>query len=112
MARGDFRLDPSFEGELFRSSEVGLLLGGLADKVARRAQDLSPDDPDTPTSSIANGIVGDVSMTRRGWLGRVNGFDFKTGWFEFGTSRTPARRMLGRALEEIVGPIEKGGPDA
>lgn len=106
MARSDFRLDPRFEGELLRSNEIRVLLEPKVDAVVDRARALAPDDPATPGSSIAKGIQGQVAMTPKGWRGRVNGFDFKTGWFEFGTSRTPARRMLAQAAEEIVGPIE------
>lgn len=111
MARADFRLDPTFEGELFRSNPIRELLEPQVEAVAARARELAPDDPRTPGSSIAKGIEGQVGMRPAGWVGRVNGFDFKTGWFEFGTSRTPARRMLGQALEELVGPVESGGDD-
>ena len=104
---GDFRLDPTFERDLLSSSELGNVILELTEKTADRARELAPDDPNTPGSSVARGIDASVDRTARGWIGRVNGWDFKTGWFEFGTSRVRARRMLGRALEETVGPVEK-----
>jgi hypothetical protein len=105
---GKFQLDPGFEGALLRSGDVAALLEPFVQQVAARARELSPDDPDTPGSSIADGIEGEVGMSKDGFVGRVNGFDFKTGWFEFGAAGTPARRMLGQAVEEIVGPVKAG----
>lgn len=92
----------AFEGELLRSGAMLPVLKDFTDRTADRARAHAAERSRT----IAAGIEGEVGMTPQGFRGRVNAFDFKSGWAEFGTSRFPQVRMLGRALEEIVGPVE------
>lgn len=96
--------DPTFEHDLVRSPQVGEVLQPLTAQTAARAKEL------TRYRSIAAGIGAAVGARSDGVLvGRVVGDDFKTGWAEFGTVRFPQERALGRALEEIVGPIVSSG---
>lgn len=97
-----FQRDPDFEPLLFRSTGVKVVIDELTGQVAGRARDLAAERSKT----IAAGISADGGMTATGYRGRVNAWDFKSGWAEFGTSRFPQVRMLGRALEEIVGRVE------
>lgn len=91
-----------FEGELLRSTSVVPMLRDFTTDVAARAREHAA----TRSRTIAASIEGDVGITATGEIrGRVNAFDFKSGWAEFGTSRFPQVRMLGRAVEEIVGPV-------
>lgn len=94
--------NPAFAQELLRSTGVKLVVDELTGQVAARARDHAAERSKT----IAAGIEADGAMTATGYRGRVNAWDFKSGWAEFGTSRFPQVRMLGRALEEIVGPVE------
>lgn len=104
MAGRRFIPDPGFEDELVRSNGVGEVLQPLTAQTAARAKE------NTRYRSIAAGIGAVVGPRPDGvMVGRVVGDDFKTGWAEFGTSRFPQERALGRALEEIVGPIVSSG---
>jgi hypothetical protein len=103
VARERFRLDPGFEREFLSSTAFGEILQPITADVAARAK------ANTRYRSIAAGIGAQVGRRSDGvMVGRVAGDDFKTGWAEFGTSRFPTERALGRALEEIVGPIQGG----
>lgn len=93
--------DPSFEGLLLRSTGIKLIVDDVTKQVTERAAEYARERSNT----IADAIAADGGMTAAGYMGRVNAFDFKSGWAEFGTSRFPQVRMLGRALEEIVGPV-------
>lgn len=102
MTVARYEPNPRFEAELLRSVEIVPILEDFTGRTAARARDLAAERSKT----IAAGIDSEVAMTAQGYRGRVNAFDFKSGWAEFGTSRFPQVRMLGRALEEIVGRVE------
>lgn len=97
-------LDRSFVVELPRNPLVGEMLQPLTAEVAAAAR------RNTRSRSVAAGIAVVVGLGPNGFVGRVVGDDFKTGWFEFGTSRIPAEHLLSRALEEVVGSL-RGGPE-
>lgn len=101
MARARFQQDPKLEDLLLRSTEAKRMIDDVTRQVADRARQHAAERSKT----IAAGIEADGGMTASGYMGRVNAWDFKSGWAEFGTSRFPQVRMLGRALEEIVGPV-------
>lgn len=101
-----FKMDPAFETLLLRSTEVKVMTDGVTREVAELAARYAGQRSRTIAASIE--AVG--GQTATGYRGRVNAWDFKSGWAEFGTSRFPQVRMLGRALEEIVGPV-RGDPE-
>lgn len=103
-----FELDPNFERELCSSGPVREGLEEITRSVRHRASELAPDDPRTTGKDLHENIEADVGLGPRGFMGRVNAFDWKAGWYEFGSRRTPAVHFLSRALEENVGPLEKG----
>lgn len=109
----DFELDPHFEDEILASSAIRDILEDRAEAVASRASKLAPDDPRTVGDDLHSNIKADTDRTGHGHVARVNAFDWKAGLYEFGTRRTPAVHFLSRALEEEVGPLERGkeGPD-
>ncbi len=100
MALRRFTPDRTFEVEILSSTGLGELLQPLTAQVADRARSIFS------SRSVKAGIGVSVGLGPGGMRGRVVGEDFKTGWFEFGTSRIPAERGLGRALEEIIGPVQ------
>lgn len=99
MAR--FQRDPAFEGLLLRSTGVKVVVDDATHQVAELAARYAAERSRT----VAAGIAATGGQEAAGYRGRVNAWDFKSGWAEFGTSRFPQVRMLGRALEEIVGPV-------
>lgn len=103
-----FELDPSFEDELLSSAAMANVLEDRAQAVADRASKLAPDDPRTVGKDLHTNIEPDVDRTSHGHVARVNAFDWKAGLYEFGSRRTPAVHFLSRALEEEVGPLERG----
>lgn len=105
MPRG-FELDPGFVSALEASDDVGDVLEVFADRVAGRARELAPDDPETAGSSIADGIVVDRGVDRGRQVARVNALDFKSNWHEHGTSKMDPHPFLRPATEQEVGPIE------
>lgn len=108
MAKGTkFTLDPEFERKLLGSTSVGEVLQPLTARVAARVKTI------TRYRGIAAGVFAQVGIVDGKHRGRVGSDDMKTGWAEFGTARIPQERALGRALEEVVGPIvAQGGTDA
>jgi hypothetical protein len=96
-----FQRDPAFEGLLLRSTGVKVVVDDATQEVAKLAARYALERSRT----IAAGIEATGGQEAAGYRGRVNAWDFKSGWAEFGTSRFPQVRMLGRALEEIVGPV-------
>lgn len=101
-----FEPDPGFRRALLGSDDVGDLVGGLAADVAVEARKRAPDDPDTPGSSIAEGIEVDTGLERGRRVARVNALDWKSHFFEYGTSRHSARPFLRPSAEIVVGPLE------
>jgi hypothetical protein len=97
-----FELDRRFEAQLLGSKQFGEFLAPIVDDVAEQAK------RNTRSRGIAKGMRGEVGIIGERYVGRVSSNDFKTGWFEFGTSKVPMERALGRALEAIVGPVEQG----
>lgn len=107
-----FVSDPGFEGEILHGAAMKDVLETLTQRVRDRASDLFPDDPRTVGRDLHSNIEAEVGLRPgHGFVGRVNAFDFKAGWFEFGTARIPATHALSRALEENVGHLEKGPDD-
>lgn len=106
-----FRFEPApgFKRELERSDEAAAIARDLAEQVADRARSRAPDDPDTPGSSIADAIAVDSGEDRGRRTTRVNALDWKSHFFEYGTSRMHARPFLRPSAEEIVGPLEGEG---
>lgn len=96
-----FKMEPRFEALLVRSTEVKVMIDGITREVAELAARYAGQRSKTIAASIE--AVG--GQTASGYRGRVNAWDFKSGWAEFGTSRFPQIRMLGRALEETVGSV-------
>lgn len=103
-----FDLDRSFERGLVRTVGVGEVLQPMTARVASRVKQI------TRYRGIARGVFAQVGRRGDGTMvGRVGSDDLKTGFAEFGTSKIPQERALGRALEEVVGPIvSRGGTGA
>lgn len=102
----DFKLDPDYEQGAYRTDEVRDLIEDAGARTEAVAKSLAPDDPATIGDDIVSSIYHDTFLTPAGWQGRVGVTDFKGGWYEFGTSRQPARPYLIPAVEQEVGPIE------
>lgn len=101
MAPSIFVQDPTFEEKLLATDTIGEVLQPLTAETAAKAKTL------TRYRSIAAGISATVGARNDGrMVGRVVGDDFKTGWAEFGGARFAQERALGRALEEVVGPVQ------
>lgn len=78
-----------------RSGEVHALVGALGEAVVDRAKEIAP----KRTGHLADSIEGHWE----GGVFRVTAHDFKGGWLEFGTARTPAEPYLGPAAVLVVG---------
>lgn len=106
MMAGRFQRDARFEADFLGSTEFGEILQPIASDVAEQAK------RNTRYRGIARGMRVEVGRVAGRFVGRVSSDDLKTGWAEFGTSKIPQERALGRALETIVGPVERGRRDA
>ena len=97
--------NPTFEHDLVNSDGVRSMLEGLghlqgeAQSRARRRKNY-----------LAKGIeyVVGYDDARDSIIGRLLGKDFKTGWYEFGSARTPKDAMLRSTVEDNVGPVTGG----
>lgn len=107
MARR-FHRDPGFERALLASAPIRDLLVDRTAAAAARASDLAPDDPNTGGADLHSSIVADVELGPDGYTGRVTALNFKAPWFEEGATGVPARPFLRPAVEQEVGPIERG----
>lgn len=75
-----------------------------AREVAKEARRIAPVD----TGHYKRSIRATVYFDDGGWIGRVNAYDFKAYWIEFGTARNaflktgmPKYRVLGTALDVV-----------
>lgn len=107
-----FDRDPTFRSKLLTSAEVEALVADRAEAVADRARELAPDDPNTPTSSIAEGIEVDVAVEGGHVVARVNATDWKSHFHEFGTVKMPAHPFLRPAAEQELGALEAAPDDS
>lgn len=96
-----FDVDPSFEEELLHSPFVLELVREKAEAAAKRAREIVP----VESGDLRDSIQGDVVLESRGFIGRVNAFDWKAHFVEFGTSRRRARPFIRPAVEAEVGPL-------
>lgn len=99
IGRVTVAIGPEMFEEWKRSDKCRDLLAGAARRVAADAADLAPDDPAGPPKDLHSSIRGAPVLTSDGWHGRVTVLNFKGGWYEFGTSRHPARPYLRPAAE-------------
>lgn len=96
-----FDVDPNFEEELLHSPFARDLVEELADRAAERARQIVP----VESGDLRDSIEGDVVLDSRGFTGRVNAFDWKAHFVEFGTVRRRARPFIRPAVEAEVGPL-------
>jgi len=100
MAR--FRVNTPGVKRLYTSPDMRRWASTEADKVAREAKRIAP----VRTGAYRRSISPTVVLEDGRWIGRVNAFDFKALWVEFGTNGIRKSRVLGSALD-TVGPTSK-----
>ena len=102
MATGPlFVPNPRFEPELLASHDVRTMLETLRDPLEDGARDRAR----VRTGHLRDSIHYDVDLDDGQFAGRLNDDDFKAGWYEFGSARSPADAFLRNTVEEVVGPV-------
>lgn len=104
---GGFVASATFEAEFRKSDGLRPVLQDRVDAVAKTASAIAADDPSTSGLDLHRDIKGEVGeLEGYGLIGRVNAYNWKAHWYEFGASNTAARPFLRPALEQEVGPQE------
>lgn len=105
MSRPLFVPNPTFEHDLRNSDGVRNMLESLA-YLEAEAQSRTR----RRRNYLSKGIEYEVGIddTHDGYIGRLRGTDFKTGWYEFGSARTPKDAMLRSTVEDNIGPVTGG----
>lgn len=107
-----FTPNPTFEREFLASRDVRDMVIVKARAVEEQARKLAESDA-YRTGHYAKSFYSTALLRDYRWIGRVYNTDFKAWWIEFGTKYaegetdgrpwvhypTPARRILGRALD-------------
>lgn len=102
-------VNPLYFEEWKRSEAAKTLVESVGKKVARKADELAPNDPDRPPGTFAlhTSMRAETLLTKDGWICRVKALNFKARWYEFGTSKQephpflrPAALALGLTLED------------
>lgn len=99
MANGfKFIPNPTAPELLERTPAMRRMLEVKAERVAERARADAPVD----TGDYRDGIKASAGFDARGnAVGRVNAFDFKSNWIEYGTIYMQAHAVLRRALDTL-----------
>jgi hypothetical protein len=90
--------NPLITKQLQKDPQMGLMLRGRVEIAERIAKETAPVD----TGDYREKIEGEVGLEPElgGWIGRLNGHDFKSHWIEFGTATGfQARAILRLACE-------------
>ena len=94
MAKGKFVVNPSFEKLWQFTPEAKQIAERSAKEIAAAAKR-------NTHASIAAGIEVEVGMEDGQITGRVNSKDFRSHWFEFGTSEMSAQPFLQPAVTAL-----------
>lgn len=70
----------------------------LKEKV-EEAEEIARGYAPVATGAYRDGIKADQVWAEGKWISRLNAYDFKSAWIEFGTSRMPAFAILRNAME-------------
>ena len=93
-----FHKNPLLEKELLAGDEMVEVLRVKARRGAILAKAIAP----VETGDYQRGIIADAGLDERGEAkGRIIAKDWKSGFIEFGTIKTPARAILRRAAETL-----------
>lgn len=92
-----FRLDPQFEARLLTGPAIASMLEGIKPAAVANARRLAPHRLGYLEEDI-DAVVA-LNPSRASLVLRLFGRDFKTGWYEFGTERTPRVAMLRNGLD-------------
>lgn len=96
--------------ELARDAGMASGLGEIAEQAAARTREIAPVGDYAGGGDYRDSIDSDFGVDAEGAFGRVNAFDYKANWIEFGTEDTPVFAPLRRAVEEL-GYEVSGGPE-
>jgi len=96
---GSFKKNPRVEEELQGELSMGLMLKERLEVAENIAQSTAPVD----SGAYRDGISGVVLEVGSRWVGRLNAFDFKSHWIEFGTATGFAARATLRQACERAG---------
>lgn len=99
-----FKKAPGMEARLSRSPQVGQALLARAEAGAKAARSLAPVD----TGAYREGIQAEAGLEGPTMMARINAYDYKSHWIEFGSLGRPAKAVLRRACD-IVGLRLTGG---
>lgn len=96
MARAKFRASYKGIGQILRSQQMQQAMQTRAEQVQRRAEALAPRDTGSYAASFRVETSVREGKTRRAVAKVINDAPHAT-FVEWGTSRTPRHRVLGRA---------------
>ena len=102
-AGGRFVPNPVGIAQLANTTGMMQALQDEAEKIAEAARELARSDA-FQTGAYMRSIKGVAGFDKaaKTMVGRVNAFDFKAAWIEFGSSKIqPARHILTRAAEAL-----------
>jgi hypothetical protein len=108
----NFTVSKTLAADVSRMTKTKELLLARAESVVQEARAIAPvGDPTDPRYSSGqfhpgqyrDGIKASVVQLGDGFVGRVNAWDYKSNWIEFGTVNLPARHILTRAAEGALG---------
>jgi hypothetical protein len=99
VSKSRFELNPNFEPQILRSTNIKRILDNQAPKVAAGARNKVP----VRTGHLKDSIDWDLTTEDRGLIARIYATDFKAPWYEFGTARKAAVPYLGPALADVFG---------
>lgn len=102
-SRNHKRLTVSFKEnrDLVQNLEKSRMVGKpIKDKV-EEAADIAIAIAPVKTGAYRDGIKADQVFSGNRLISRLNAYDFKSHWIEFGTSRMPAFATLRRAIEAV-----------
>lgn len=102
MAR--FRVNTPGVKRIYTDPLMQKWVRGQAEEVAREARRLAP----VRTGAYRRSIKATVVVEDGRWVGRVNAFDFKALWVEFGTNGIRKSRVLGTALDVVGSSVKVG----
>ena len=91
--------NPSFEKEFNASADALAFVEDLATRAAAIAAEQAP----KLTEDLAKSIEATAGVVDGVATGRVNAFDFKAHWYEFGNQRHGPQPYLRPAVEAVVG---------
>lgn len=97
-----FLANPSLEKELGFDEKMVAAMQALADKGAAAAISVWEGSGPHPyeTGDYVSGISAEAGIENGVAIGRINAYDWKSGFIEFGTSDTPTFAPLRRGADE------------